>query len=670
MFHLTKTTTLDTRIQGRFERTNGPSTSASTVFNDVMTCNPVDFPAIYEPDSANIYTTHVLFGNTFYQGSLKTNPYAEMVKGYTDNNSSTITAMGTLMQDLDFITKNLKFQIKGSVNTWSSYSSTRTYSPYYYDIKSYNAINGEYELLALNPNGGQAYLGDVNPGRDANAHYYGEMRFNWDSDFGKHHVGAMTVGTMEEYLLTGGNSNSIYETLPEKNMCNSTRLTYDYDSRYFIELSYGYNGSEKFSGDKRFGFFPSFGAGWILSNEPFFNVSDNVINNLKLKFTYGRVGNDAISGRSGRFFYLSDVSKSGGDYRWGKTFMNSYSGYSVNRYANPDITWEVSTKYNLGFELGMFSDALKVQCDFFKDNRDKIYLQRNNFPSTAGLEASISGNVGKVKSWGVDGSIDYQYVFNKDLWITGRANYTFSTNEYVELDEKNYPDEYLRHKGHSTNQWWGLLAERLFVDEAEIENSPKQDFGTYRAGDIKYKDINGDGVVNDNDQVPLGLPVVPEIQYGFGLSMGYKAFDVSFFFQGNARVSMFINPGTGSNGIAPFSSRRNALSLIADNHWSETNPDVHAFWPRLSVEPVNNNTRTSSWWMRDVSFLRLKTVEAGYNLPDNTFKRIGMKSSRIYFSAENLFVLSSFKLWDPEMGRGGLGYPPNRRFNIGVQLSF
>lgn len=682
IFKLSPTTRLDTRLQGRFERYNGPRTGAGDIFRMVMNSNPVDFPAVYEPDEKHAYADHILFGNTFVTGNLKQNPYAEMVRGYEDRNESSITAMATLSQDLDFITEGLKLQAKASVNTWSKYSSRRTYNPFYYDLENYNQITGEYALFALNPTGGQVFLGDVDPGRDASAHYYYEGRMNWDRQFGLHSVGLMTVGMFEEYLLTSGNSNSIYETLPERNMGNSGRFTYDYDTRYFFEFAYGYNGSEKFSGDKRFGFFPSFGGGWLISNESFWAPMENIINTMKLKFTWGKVGNDAIAQRQDRFFYLSDIAKGGSDgyeangYRWGSTFMNQYGGYRINRYANPDITWEVSTKMNLGLELSFLKDALKIQGDLFKDVRDQIYLQRQNFPSTAGLEASISGNVGKVESWGYEGSIDYQYMSPKNWWMTGRANFTFATNKYVQLDEKDYADEYLKREGYSINQWWGLIAERLFVDEAEIANSPKQDFGTYQAGDIKYKDINGDGVVNDNDQVPLGLPTVPEIQYGFGLSGGYKNFDISFFFQGNARVSFFIdssernNAGTNESGIAPFASRRNALSLIAEDHWSETNPNVHAFWPRLSVDPLQNNTKTSTWWMRNGAFLRLKTVEVGYNLPDKTFRKIGLQRTRIYASGANLFVISPFKLWDPEMGRAGLGYPPNQRYNIGVQLSF
>lgn len=670
VFKITPTTRLDTRLQGRFERYNGPNSSASDIFRMVMNSNPVDFPAVYEPDAEHEFTDHILFGNTFVTGSLKQNPYAEMVRGYQDKNESSITAMATLSQDLDFVTEGLKLQAKASVNTWSLYSSNRSYDPFYYDLENYNQITGEYKLYALNPDNGQNYLGDVNPGRDASAHYYYEGRLNWERKYGSHSIGLMTVGMFEEYLLTSGNSNSIYETLPERNMGNSGRVTYDYDTRYFFEFAYGYNGSEKFSGSRRFGFFPSFGGGWLISNEPFWKPMENVINTLKLKATWGKVGNDAIAERRDRFFYLSDIAKGGNGYRWGTTFMNEYGGYNINRYANPDITWEVSTKMNLGLEISFLDDALKLQGDLFKDTRDQIYLQRQNFPASAGLEATISGNVGKVESWGYEASIDYQYISKKDWWMTGRANLTFATNKYVELDEKDYADEYLKHKGYSINQWWGLIAERLFVDEAEIDNSPKQDFGTYQAGDIKYKDVNGDGVINDNDQVALGLPTVPEIQYGFGLSGGFKDFDLSFFFQGNGRVSLFINPGTSDNGIAPFTSRRNALELIANDYWSETNPDVHAFWPRLSVDPLDNNTRTSTWWLRNAAFLRLKTVEMGYNLSSKTFEKIGLQNARIYCSASNLFVISPFKLWDPEMGRAGLGYPPNRRFNIGIQLSF
>ena len=684
-FKLTPTTTLETQVSGRFERQTGPWENlnddqvTTRIFKDVMNSNPVDFPAYYAPDAANQYTAWTLFGNTYVNGGMKANPYAEMTRGYTDRNEANILAQATLKQNLSFITKGLEVQIKASVNNWSKYTSTRTYNPYYYDMDSYNQITGDYTLWCLNPTSGSSYLGDVVPGRNASFQYYFEARANWANSFGLNHVGAMLVGISQEQLLTAGNSTSIYETLPEKNAGISGRFTYDFDTRYFLELAFGYNGSEKFDASKRFGFFPSIAAGWLISNEKFWVPLKNIFSTFKLKGSIGKIGNDAIADLKDRFFYLSDISTRDATaawdngYRWGESFMNSYGGYTINRYANPDITWETSTKWNAGVEAYFFKDNLKVQFEKFGENRTNIYLERQNFPATAGLAASISGNVGALKAWGYDGSIDYQQFFNKNFWLQGRVNLTYADNKYTQLDEKDYPDQYLKHLGSNRDQQWGLIAERLFVDEQEIANSPSQDFGGYMAGDIKYKDVNGDGVVNSNDMVPLGYPTTPKMQYGFGLSGGYKNVDLSFFFQGNAMVSFFINPsdvdtGSGDLGIAPFTNRRNALQIVANDYWSETNPNVYAFWPRLSTTLINNNIQQSSWWLRDGSFLRLKSVEAGYNFPQLT--KLGVKTCRLYVTLENLFVLSKFKLWDPEMGRNGLGYPPNRRFNLGLQVSF
>jgi TonB-linked SusC/RagA family outer membrane protein len=673
---LTSTTTLDTRIQGRFQKYFGPIQSANDVYKMVMDANPVDFPPVYAPDPEHELSKHILFGNTFLGTGLKRNPYAEMVRGYKESDESTISAQATLLQDLDFVAKGLKFQIKASVSTWNTHSGTRQYTPFYYGLESYNPITGAYTLYNLNPGQGQTHLGNVLPERNGNTRYYFEARLNWNRQFGKHNVGVMTVGMAEENILTTGASTDIYETLPERNLGNSGRVTYDYDTRYFLEFSYGYNGSEKFTGKQQFGFFPSIGAGWLVSNEKFWEPLKNVVSLLKLKYTWGQVGNDAITQkRAGRFFFLSKINQGGGAYWWGTTFSNSYAGYSVDRYANADITWEISTKRNFGLELGFLPDeAFKLQIDLFDDLRDNIYWPRSNYPATAGFEKNPEGNVGKVYSKGIDGSIDIKHSFNRDLWMTGRANFTYATNEVLEKDEPNYPYDYLKEVGHHTNQPRGFIAERLFVDEAEIEHSPSQTaFGTYMAGDIKYLDVNKDGVINDNDRVPMGYPIVPEIQYGFGLSCGYRNFDISFFFQGNARVSFFIDPASYNDrgelqGIAPFINRRNAPAIVARGAWSETNPDVHAFWPRLATEDIKNNTRSSSWWLRESSFIRLKSLEMGYNLPG--INKIYLQNARVYLTCENLFYLSSFKLWDPEVGGNGLGYPLNRRFNIGLLLNF
>jgi len=666
---LSPTTKIDTRIQGRFEKYNGPSISATDIYKMVMNANPVDHPVIYRPDEAHVHVDHILFGNTFDNNQvMKQNPFAEMVRGYEQRNENRILAQASILQDLDFITSGLKMQLKAAAQTWNKSSGTRSYTPFYYGLDNYNLVTGVHKLYVLNPTNTNYKLGDVRPDNDSDALFNGELRFNWERIFQKHNIGAMVVGMISEKLLTNGKNNSIYQTLPERNMGISGRGTYGYDSRYFFEFAFGYNGSEKFSSDRAFGFFPSFGAGWLISNEPYWKVNDKIISNLKLRFSWGRVGNDVLDGRGGRFFYLSSYNRGGGSYTFGTDFLNYYPGYSISSYANADISWEVSTKYNYGLELALLkNEAIKVQADYFIDQRNNIYEVRNNYPHSAGLEVAIKTNSGKVRSSGVDLSVDAEHSFHKDFWMTGRGTFTYAVNKILQKDEPNYRDVYRSQLGYSTTQRWGLVAERLFADQMEIDNSPKQFDGNYLPGDIKYKDVNGDGVVNSEDQVPMGFPTSPQIQYGFGLSAGYKKLDFSFFFQGNANVSFFINSGSG-DGIAPFVNRRNALKIVARDYWSETNPNVHAFWPRLSITNVTNNSQQSSWWLRNNSFLRLKTIEMGYNI--SSLKKIGVENMRFYFTGENFFLLSQFKLWDPEQGGDGLGYPLTRKYNLGIQISF
>ena len=667
-FKFTKSTTLETRIQARFERYTGPNATASSLFSTIMNSNPVDFPPVYEPDLANADKENILFGSTILSGSgIKANPYAQMVSGYEDRNTNYITAQALLRQDFSFILPGLEASIRASGDTYSMYSSRRSYNPYYYALQSFNQATGDYVLFPLNESTGSIYLGNVSPNRDASAKFYFEGIVRWAGNFDVHNVSAQLVGTATENLY-GGGSLSIYETLPEKNLVLAGRANYNYDTRYFVEFTFGYNGSEKFTGDKIYGFFPAFSAAWLISNETFFDNLKSTIPVLKLKGSWGLAGNDAIGGRGDRFKYLSEITKNtdpyGLGYRFGSNFMNSSGGYSINRYANPDITWEKTAKSNLGIELSLFkNESIRLEAEYFTESLSQIYWPRENFPATAGLAAALSGNVGKVDTKGFDAQLNINHQFNRDFWVSGRVNFTYSRNKIVDIDERLYPDIYLRRKGYPVNQVWGLVAERLFIDQEEIKNSPRQDFGEYMAGDIKYKDVNGDGVVNSNDRVAIGYPSVPEMQYGFGPSIGYKNFDISFFMQGNGHVSKFID----ANSIAPFVNFRNALPLVAKDYWSETAPNPHAFWPRLSVNTLNNNTQTSSWWMRNGSFLRMKQIEAGYSV--KSLQKLYVENMRIYFMIENLFVLSKFKLWDPEMS-SGLAYPLNRRFNIGIKFDF
>mgnify|MGYP000755307463 FL=1 len=417
-----------------------------------------------------------------------------------------------------------------------------------------------------------------------------------------------------------------------------------------------------------------------MSNEKFWKPLEKTINKLKWKFTYGLVGNDAIGDSNDRFFYLSNVNMNdenkGQDF--GTNWGNHINGITVTRYANEVITWEKAKKMNIGIELGLFN-KLEIQADVFYEKRNSILMTRSYIPSTMGLTADVRANVGAASGKGIDMSVDYSHSINKDLWVTGRANFTYATSKYEKIEEPDYlgaGTPWRSQVGQKLSQQWGFIAERLFIDEADIANSPEQNFGgKLMAGDIKYKDVDKDGKITEADKVPIGYPTTPEITYGFGLSAGYKGWDLSAFFQGNARSSFWIDP----NRISPFidtdddnntHSQNALLKVIADNHWSEANRNIYTFWPRLANESVPNNTQSSTWWMQDGSFMRLKSLELGYTLPERWTRKARISNVRIYLNGTNLLTFSKFKLWDPEMGGNGLGYPIQRVYNIGLSVNF
>ncbi len=662
--NLTKSTKAMVKFYSLIDRYNGPQNDAGSIFSMVMQANPVNFPKYYDKDESTQFVNHVMFGNKGNGGY--PNPYAEMVRGYKDRFTSTTTAQFQLEQDLSMLTKGLKLRGMASLNSYSLSEVSRGFTPFYYGMKEVDGETGVIHSIEQISEGTE-YLTTGSSSKSANNSFYFEGVAQYNRIFGqKHDVGGLLVGYARE-LLTDASSD-VYSSLPYRNMGVSGRATYAYDERYFLELNFGYNGSEKFSKQNRYGFFPSAGLGWVVTNEKFFSESlKKTISNLKFKATYGLVGNDAIS--SNRFYYLSSVNlnDAGKGHVWGEDFGNGYNGYNINNYANPDVTWEIAEKANFGLELGLFGDA-NIQLDYFTENRTNIYMWRDYIPATMGLTAPIASNIGKAESHGIDGSVDYKVSVNRDLWITSRVNFTYATNKIIENGEPQYPYAYMSNIGQPMNQPRGLVAERLFIDNLDVLNSPVQynQLGSYMAGDIKYVDINEDGKIDDSDMVPIGFPTVPEIIYGFGASMGYKDIDFSFFFQGSGRSSFFIDP----TSISPFVNERNALQIIADNHWSDENPNPNAFWPRMSVNSVSNNEKASTWWLRDGSFLRLKSVELGYSLPAKFLKKINIEKVRFYASGTNMLVLSKFKLWDPEMGGRGLGYPPQKIVNIGLNLNF
>ena len=351
-------------------------------------------------------------------------------------------------------------------------------------------------------------------------------------------------------------------------------------------------------------------------------------------------------------------------------------GVTVKRYDNRLITWERAKKANYGLELTLF-DALNIQLDYFTEHRTNILMDRASIPADMGLAAKVRANVGEAKANGVDLSVDYNKFFRNGYWLQAHGNFTYAHSEFLKYEEPAYNEKYRSHIGQSLNQWYGLIAERLFIDEYDVQNSPKQTFGEYGAGDIKYRDVNGDGQITDADMVPLGYPTVPEIVYGFGFSFGNQRFDISAFFQGSARSSFWIDAKATSpfqhinpTDVDPYHQDIPLLKAYANDHWSESNRNLYAMWPRLSTTVIENNVRTSSWFMRNGAFLRLKTLEVGYTLPESWTKKAYISSARVYCSGNNLLLLSGFKLWDIEMGGSGLGYPIQRVINLGVQINF
>lgn len=660
--NLTKTTKLGVRVTGNFDDYSGPLNGGDDVFNQVMNSSAVLFPATFEPDKEHEYAKHILFGNAGSGNYI--NPYAQMVRGYKDKNRSQVLAVLDLRQDLGFITKGLDFSAMVNISRLSEFSVQRFYNPFYYSIYSYDSFLNTYKLTCLNEASGTEYLQYSESGKTVTNTLYTEMRLNYNREFGNHGVSGLLVFTTNEQLTA--NTGSLMLSLPYRNAGLAGRFTYNFKSRYFAEFNFGYNGSERFARNHRWGFFPSVGFAWVISNEPFFKDAKKVVSNLKLRYSNGVVGNDNIGASSDRFYYLSNVSFTDGNAIFGDKSQTKIPGVSVDRYANEDIGWETSYKQNLALELGLFG-KLDIITDLYKEHRTNILMTRADIPVTMGLTSNIKANIGEAKAMGIDVQGDYKQSWNSNLWTSARLNFTYARSEYLVYEEPQYAESYRSHVGKSIKQQWGYLAQSLFYDNAEAQNSPSQEFGSvYGGGDIKYLDVNGDGKITEADRVPIGNPTYPEIIYGFGLSMGYKGFDFSVFFQGLANESFFINAASTS----PFGNETQLLKAYADSHWSEENPDIYALWPRLSPSANKNNVQQSTWWMRDGSFLRLKQMEIGYSLPSRLTKKAHMNNLRFYVSGTNLLTWSAFKLWDPELAGNGMNYPLSRVVNFGLNVTF
>ena len=663
---VTKSTEMIVRLSGNFDDYKGPITGGADMYSRVMRSNPVLFPAYYPLDEQHQFVKHILFGN--YDAGQYINPYADMTKGYKDYSNSLMLAQIEAKQDLSFLTKGLSFRTMVNTNRNSYFDVSRFYNPYYYKLAGYDKLTDTYAISDINEATGTEYLGYDEGPKTISSTFYLESMLNYNRTFNeKHGLSGLLVYMMRNNL--NANAGDLQRSLPFRNLGLSGRATYAYDNRYFAEFNFGYNGSERFYEKKRFGFFPSAGIAWSVSNEKFFEPVKSVVNNLRLRATYGLIGNDAIGSEYDRFFYLSNVNMNDGSRGafFGRDFAGGYylPGVSISRYSNQDITWETSTQKNIALEIGLFN-KINIIAEYYSQIRDNILMTRSSIPVTMGFSAPIRANVGEASGKGTDLSVDYQETFYNGLWLSARGNFTYATSKFKVYEEPIYNEAYRSRVGNAISQNYGYIAERLFVDDEEAANSPKQNFGIYGGGDIKYTDVNRDGQITAADMVPLGNPTTPEIVYGFGFSAGYKGFDASAFFQGLANESLWINPVATS----PFQNQTQVLKAYADSYWSEDNRDVYALWPRLGTTVSSNNAQTSTWFMRDGSFLRLKQVEIGYTIPKKLQDKMHTSNFRLYLNASNLLNFSKFGLWDVEMGGNGLGYPVQKVFNLGLNVNF
>ena len=652
----TKTTKIDIGIQGFVTKGNSPATASGTIFNDAMSLPPVAFPTMYPGG----------FVPGINANGGQPNPYAELTTtGYDRSFSYQLYSNVRLTQDLSFWLPGLSFSTMYAFDDAGSSTIADTKRENTYLLNAANPYNpdGSLNLDETYNSGSQNTLSFSSSG---GGYYqtYTESSLNYDHTFGKSRLGGLALFTQDDksYYPVGDITSSI----PYRHRGLATRATYSYADKYFAEFNAGYNGSENFAPQNRYGFFPAYGVGWLISAENFFAPFKNAISFLKFRYTNGYVGS---SDDGSRFAYLTFLSSSHPGYVYG-VGRNGESGIGIDHYGI-DVTWSKSHKQDLGMDLKVLGDKLSLTADVFNEHRTGILIQRANVPGFVGISNLPEGNVGIVNNKGFDATLQDQLkIGDLNLNITG--NVTYTVNKVIQNDQPNPPYPWMSQVGQPVLAQFGYIAEGLFTSQAEIDASAVPgDKSQVKVGDIKYKDLNGDGVINAYDQTKISNGDVPRLIYGITLNASYKNFDLGAAVTGTGHADRYISGA----GIQPFSINgglSNAFANITDR-WTPQNPSQNVFYPRLAYgDAANfNNVQTSTWWVKDVRFIRLKTLDFGYTLPKPLLTKYGVKKMRFYIMAYNLFTISPFKLWDPELDTGnGTSYPNVKTVSIGASVAF
>jgi TonB-linked SusC/RagA family outer membrane protein len=659
-YNLTNTTTVDLRMMAQIGNQQGPNYATADLYGSVMRANPVAFPATFPAQENDEY---IRFGNAeIKSGVYGQNPYEYMMSSFREDNYNTLNTSLNIQQDLSFLTEGLSAKALVNFKNYSTSYYNRSLTAYFYQVQpgSYAPETNDYDLLLLRQ--GTDFISQSEITKAADQTFYFDARVDWKRNFGKHNMTAMLMYMMREYRNT---------ILPNRNQGYSGRFTYDYDNRYLVEFNFGYNGSERLAKEDRFEFFPAASLGWVVSSEKFWEPMLDYVNHLKIRGSYGLVGSDQFNSSAQHFLYQNEVGIANGD-AWSTglpTSLLERKGHSFNILSVQNAGWEHVKKLDIGVDFSLFNQV-NVTFDYFRDYRDRILMARASFPKLLGYWGSTPwSNIGEVLNTGVELSINWNKQIGKDWRIDLRGNFTYNQNEYKFADEPNYPYVWQTQTGKPLNTLTGYVAEGLFSSQEEIDNWPDQmQLGsTPMPGDIKYRDIDGNGIITSEDQVMLSpYANVPRIQYGLGLNVQWKNFDLGLFFNGSAMRDIMINSGyapflsSGGDGYGYESLPRNLMQWIADDHWSVDNPNANALYPRLGISnaDIAGNIQPSSYWIRNGNFIRFKTLEFGYNFP----------MCRVYFSGDNLAIFSPFKLWDPELSWNA--YPLQRTLNLGVQFRF
>lgn len=655
---ITKTTLVKVGVSGSLRKMNEPG-RAVNVWEALMRQNPIEIPAMY---SDGRFPTRGVDADT--------NPWVLTTQtGYNETWNNKIQTNITLEQKLDFITKGLSFVGRFGYDTNNGSNIRRMKMPELYKANKQRNEAGE---LVFNRIAAEQKMSQES-GSSGSRYEYLEAELHYNRGFKDHNIGATLKYNQNSSISTVGIGGDIINGIARRNQGLAGRVSYNWKNRYFADFNFGYNGSENFAKGHQFGFFPAMSAAWNVAEEGFIRNNAKWINMFKIRYSYGKVGNDNLGAR---FPYLYTIAGVDRGYQWADLGYNkSYTGLAYTSLANDNVTWEIATKHDLGIDLALFNDKFGLTVDYFNEYREGIYMTRNYVSYMVGLNGlAPTANVGKVSSEGFDGN----FHFNQKLgeWdLTLRGNITYSKNTIEDRDEENAYYKYQLQKGYRVNQARGLIAAGMFSDYEEIRNYPTQQFGEVMPGDLKYKDVNGDGIVDGGDVVAIGATERPNLIYGVGLSARWKSFDFNVHFQGAGKSSYCIQ----GPSVYAFSQKEvgNILPDLVDGRWidstisgTEATMNPNASYPRLSYGGNSNNYRASTFWLRNGSYLRLKTLEIGYNLPQKWVNKIYSKNIRLFFIGTNLLTFSEFKLWDPEMGSTtGAHYPLAKTFSFGFNIS-